>query len=218
MIIKKVPYISDKQEKYASCQGQPTVMMIVKFFLPNLGISFKELYKKMEYSAGEWFFEMYIVKLLYELSVPSVYYSTNKIKSCSNERCFRKISGLDFNNKSDRNEFNLDHYNTSIGFVKKYNLFKHVKKIDVEFIKNKIINSKLVIATINRNKFVNKEGYKGHFILIKGFNENSFICNDAYFGEDIIVPFDKFLEAFYYVDWGKPNDKKEYVRDVVVIG
>lgn len=218
MIINNVPYIEDKKEKYASCQGPPTVMMALRFFLPKLSISFDELYEKMNYKKGNWFFEMYMVKLFDDLSIPSIYYSTQKIKKCTSKKCFEEISGLDFYNNTHRTEFNLEHYNSSIDFVLKHNLFKQVKNLSIDFIKKQISDSKLVIATINRNKIIDKKGYKGHFILIKGFKEDSFICNDAFLGENLSVTFDKFLEAFYYVNWEKPNDKNEYVKDIVVIG
>ena len=55
-------------------------------------------------------------------------------------------------------------------------------------------------------------------MLIKGYTSDSFICNDAYFGENINIPFAKFLEMFYYINWIFPEDQKEYVRDMVIIG
>ena len=61
MIVDSVPFIEDKGEKYESCQGPPTTMMALKFFLPNLDIDFNELYEKMRYKHGNWFFETYIV-------------------------------------------------------------------------------------------------------------------------------------------------------------
>src|SRR3989344_9338963 len=125
MIIKNVPYISDKEEKYASCQGPPTVMMVLNHFLPDLKLTFNELYDKMGYSKGEWFFEMYIVELLNKLGVSSKYYSTRKLTICSDPVCFRKISGLDFNNEKHNTEFNLQHYNSSVRYVISNNLFYH---------------------------------------------------------------------------------------------
>lgn len=218
MIIENVPFIEDKEEKYESCQGLPTTMMAFKFFLPNLSINFDELYKKLGYKRGNWFFETYIVSLFKEFNVPALYYSTKKLKKCKNKECFKRISGLDFNNKEATEEFNLKHYNSAIDFVKKHKLFRQMKEISLDFIKEQISNSKLVIATLNRNKLQNKEGYKGHFILIRGFTDNSFICNDALLGEGISMPFSTFADSFYYINWEKPNDKTEYIKDVVVIG
>ena len=93
-----------------------------------------------------------------------------------------------------------------------------MKEISLDFIKEQLSNSKLVIATVNRNKLQNKEGYKGHFLLIKGFTEDSFICNDSLLGEGISIPFDIFIDSFYYINWEKSEDKKEFIRDIVVIG
>lgn len=218
MIITNVPYIEDKEEKYATCQGPPTVMMVLNYFLPDLKFTFSELYNEMSYSKSEWFFEMYIVELLHKLGISSVYYSTSRLSICSDPIYFRKISGLDFNNERHKKEFNVQHHNSSVKYVINNNLFHQRKNIDIAFIKEQIDNSKLVIATVNRKKFIGKKGYKGHFILIKGYNRDSFICNDAYFGENITVPFTKFLEMFYYIDWNSPEDKKRYIQDIVVVG
>jgi len=218
MEIKNVPYVDDKKEKYASCQGPPTVMMVLRYFLPDLKLTFNELYDKMGYSKGEWFFEMYIVELLNKLGIPSKYYSTRKLTTCSDPVCFREISGLDFNNKKHKMEFNLQHYNSSVRYVIHNNLFHYRKNIDISFIKKQIDKSKLVIVTVNRNKYLNKKGYKGHFMLIKGYTDDSFICNDAYFGENIKISFVKFLEMFYSINWIFPHDQKKYTYDVVVVG
>ena len=218
MIINNVPYVPDKEEKYATCQGPPTVMMVLKHFLPDLNLTFNELYDKLGYSKGEWFFEMYMVEFFDKLGVSSNYYSTRKLTICSDSFCFRKISGLDFNNEKHKSEFNLQHYNSSVRYVISNNLFHHKKDIGISFIKKQIDDLKLVIVTVNRNKYLDKNGYKGHFMLIKGYTSDSFICNDAYFGENISIPFSKFLEIFYYINWIFPDDSKEYVRDIVVIG
>lgn len=63
MIIKNIPFIEDKKEKYASCQGPPTIIMVLKFF--DIDISFSELYKKMRYKKGKWFFETSIVSICF---------------------------------------------------------------------------------------------------------------------------------------------------------
>lgn len=218
MIIENVPFIEDKEEKYESCQGLPTTMMALKFFLPHLEISFDELYKKMNHKRGNWFFETYVVKLFNDFNIPAIYYSTKKLKKCMDEKRFKQISDLDFNNEEHLIEFNLEHYNLAVEFAIKHRLFKQVENIDVAFIKEQISNSKLVIATVNRNKLQNKEGYKGHFILIKGFTDDAFICNDALLGEDMLIPFKTFIDAFYYINWEIPEDKTEYIKDIVVLG
>ena len=77
------------------------------------------------------------------------------------------------------------------------NLFEKKEKINLEFIKQQLESKKLVIATVNRNILQDIGGYKGHFILIKGFDEENFICNDSYLGEDLKIPYGKFKTAFY---------------------
>ena len=52
MIIKNIPYIEDKEQKYASCQGPPSVMMTFKFFFPDKELTFSELYELLDYRRG----------------------------------------------------------------------------------------------------------------------------------------------------------------------
>lgn len=218
MIIQNVPYIEDKKQIYASCQGPPTTMMALKFFLPKLRYSFEDLYRDIGYKKGNWFFETYIVKLFHKFKIPAVYVSTRKLEPCKSKACFSKISDLDFNKKQDIEEFNLDNYNLAIDYALKNNLFLHKKEITLDFIKKNLKKGKLVIATLNRNRLLGKEDYKGHFILIKGFDEKGFICNDAFLEENIKISFKTFKEVFYYIEWDDPENSKKRVRDLVVIG
>lgn len=218
MIIPNVPFIDDKEEKYGSCQGPPTVMMAFKFFLPHLKITFEELYEKMRYEKGTWFFETYIAELFYKHSIPSLYHSTEDLKMCKEEKHFKKISGLDFKDSHDLEVFGISRYNKSIFFVLKKSLFKHQKEISIDFIKKRISKSKLIIATINRNKLLNKDGYKGHFILIKGYTNSSLVCNDCFLGEDLNITYDEFYDMFYYIDWNAPSNKSLYSKHLVTIG
>ena len=64
MKINNVPYVEDKKEVYASCQGPPTVMMVFKYFLPKKLISFPWLYKQLNYTHKTWFFETYCAKYM----------------------------------------------------------------------------------------------------------------------------------------------------------
>jgi len=209
MIIKNVPFVDDKKQKYASCQGPPTVMMILKYF--DINLSFLELYKKMDYKKGKWFFETYIVKFLNSLNIPCKYYSDYNLKKISNNLLeFERVSNLKFNEKNKK-EIDVKHYDEGVNFVLKNKLFRR-RKLDLKFIIEQIKKNKLIIAVVNRNILTNKKGYKGHFILIKGFDKKNIICNDSYLGENLIIPIKKFKTSFYYLQ----NKKKTH--HLVVIG
>lgn len=218
MLIPNVQYIEDKTEIYASCQGPPTTMMALKFFVPQINLTFPKLYRLMQYKKGAWFFETYIVQLFKQYRIPVVYYSTDKLVKCNNSKRFKEISGMDFADENNRQVFGLKHYNSAVNYALVHKLFKRKKEISLAFIKQQIVKRRLVIATINRNILLNKVGYKGHFILIIGFNKDSFICNDSYIGEKIKIPFHKFNKAFYGINWDKPDDKTKRIRDLVVLG
>ncbi len=209
MIIEKVPFVDDRNEKYASCQGPQTVMMVLNFFKPGLNLSFEKLYELLEYKTKTWFFETYIARFFYKLGIPVKYYCTSSLRKVdSDPDVFKKIFGLDFFNPKDKKEADVDNYDSSVDFVISKRLFEK-RPIDFEFIKSLLSTKKLVIATVNRNSLEGKDGFKGHFILIKGFDENCFICNDSYLGENLKIDFDKFKKAFY---------SSEGVCDIVVVG
>jgi hypothetical protein len=212
MIIKGVPFIKDRQEKCAPCQGPSTLMMVIKFFKPKIKISCRELYNKLSYKKGEWFFETYIVKLLHESGISSKYYGTQKIRTVGNDSdYFKKLFCLSMKKKSNINEVNTKHYDSSVKYAISNNLFKRKKSITVDFIKKILSSKKLVIATVNRNVLTKMNGFRGHFMLIKGFDEKNFVCNDAYLGESIYVPFSTFKKAFY-------SSKTKYSQDIISVG
>ena len=217
MKINNVPYVEDKKEVYASCQGPTTVMMVFKYFSPKEPLSFPRLYKKLNYTHKTWFFETYIAQFFHEHKIPIKYYSTENIKFIrSNSKIFKEICGLDFKNPIDRDALDIDHYDLGIKYVKRHNLFK-LRDLDIDFIKEQITNNKLVIATVNRNILTNQKGYKGHFLLIKGFNQRGFICNDSYFGENINIKFSSFEKVLFTFKKDK-NHKKIKICDLVVVG
>jgi len=113
MIIRDVPYIGDTGEEYASCQGPPTTLMALQHFSPGLDMNFSDLYTAMDYRAGKWFFEMYIVMLFYKLGINAIFYSTQQLKKCTDKETFRRISGLNYESGRDVAEFDLEHFQKS---------------------------------------------------------------------------------------------------------
>ena len=213
MIIKNVPYINDKEENFASCQGPPSVLMVFKYFFPNNNMTFQRLYKGLNYTHATWFFEVYIVRFFYKYKVPIKYYSTTNLFTIGDDaRKFDMLTGLNYKKHEDRDEIDIENYDSAVNYVLNNNLFEK-RNINIEFIRSKIKKGKLIIATINRNILTGKNGFKGHFIVLKGFNEKGFICNDAYIGEDIKISYNKFKEAFYSY-----NNDGSMEADIVVVG
>jgi hypothetical protein len=217
MIIPNVPFIDDHEQRYASCQGPPSVMMVFKHFRPEEKIDFDDLYLHLGYRKGIWFFETYITRFFAKQDIPAMYYSTGEISKIGKDaQKFEELCGLDFNKKEDRDALDIANYDSGVDFVLSKGFFKKMH-ITLGFMKKQLSKNRLIIATVNRNRLAGIPGYKGHFIVIKGFDEHNFICNDAYLGEDLKVPFNKFEDAFYYPDQsGKNPDVK--ICDMVVIG
>ncbi len=217
MIIPNVPFIDDHEQKYATCQGPPSVMMVLRYFMPKKRINFDELYLQLGYKKGIWFFETYIVRFFVKQDIPVMYYSTGEISEIGNDaQKFEELCGMDFNKKENRDELDIGNYDSGVDFVLSHGRFKK-RPINFDFMKKELSKNKLIIATVNRNKLMGTRGYKGHFIVIKGFDEDNFICNDAYLGENLKISFNKFEDAFYYPDRsGKDPDVR--ICDLVIIG
>lgn len=66
----------------------------------------------------------------------------------------------------------------------------------------------LIIVNINFQTINNKTGYIGHFVLIKGFDDNNFIINDPGLPaqENRLVSFELFEKA-----WAYPNEKAKNI-------
>ena len=157
MKIENIPYIEDKNQDYASCQGPPTVMMAFKFFFPDEPITFPRLYKLLGYTHGTWFFEMYIASLFHKKGVPIIYYSDMELQKIGNSaEKFQSVCGMDFGDIKNRDEIDIEHYDQSVEYVLSNNLFQK-KEIKIKFIKSLIKQNKVVIATVNRNTLMKKQ-------------------------------------------------------------
>lgn len=209
MITKDVPFFDDSVQKYASCQGPPTAWMALKHFKPELEVSIEELQKAMDYDGCSWFFESNIIRGLAHFGIKAKYYCNAPMKKTGNDgRKFK--AGLDINNPKSREEFNIKNYDSGVDYLNKTKNFELKENIGVDFIKEQINKNKLVIAVVNRNELTGENGYKGHFILIKGYDKNGFVCNDAFLGENYFVKFGKFKKAFY--------SRNKRVHEIVVVG
>lgn len=217
MIIQNVPFFDDNMQKYASCQGPPVVWMALRHFKPELDVSIEELQKAMDYDGCSWVFESNIIHGLNHFGIKARYYCNAPMKKIGNDAsAFREISGLDLDNPSDRKEFNIENHDSGIVYLIQTKNFE-LKKVNIDFIKEQINKNKLVIAVVNRNALTGEKGYKGHFILIKGYEKKGFVCNDAFLGENYFISFGKFKKVFYTSNRADQGAKRSF-HEIVVIG
>lgn len=215
MIIHNVPYVEDKSENWGSCQGPPSTLMVFRYFLPNKHMSFPKLYNEMKYTHGTWFFETYIVRFLHMHNIPAKYVSSEDLKKIENdEKIFREICGMNFSDSNAKDELDIESYDAAVEYSLSNNLFEK-KEVTLNLLKKELLSGKIVIAVVNRNILLKKEGFKGHFMVIKGFDESGFICNDAYLGENLHVTYELFSEAFYRKSY---IQEKKLIADAVIIG
>jgi len=216
MIIKKVPYFDDKEEKYGTCQGLPTALMVLKRYKPRLHISIEDLYGRMDYKKGQWFFETYLAQLLDETGIPAKIFGNETIRKIGEDSVFfHDFTGLDFLNRQHRNSVGVDRYDSSVSHILSRNLYIF-KRVSILFIKKQLDKNNLVIPILNRNILTNEEGYKGHFTLIKGYDKREFVCNDAFLGKDFRLSYSMFTKSFYNPHWNTPENKS--LHSTVVVG
>lgn len=82
---------------------------------------------------------------------------------------------------------------------------------DVEEIKNLLKEKYLVICNVNTAKMNNKNGYAGHFVVVKGFDDNHLALHDPGLppSRERIVEDDTFNDA-----WGFPNEKARNIKAI----
>jgi len=91
-------------------------------------------------------------------------------------------------------------------FVKMVTIKKDIPEIDD--LKDFLTQDYLLICNVNSNKLNNRDGYTGHFILIKGFDDDNFYIHNPGLpaAENQSVGYSLFEKA-----WAYPNDKAKNV-------
>ncbi|KKQ87654.1 MAG: hypothetical protein UT09_C0012G0008 [Parcubacteria group bacterium GW2011_GWF2_38_8] len=206
MINYNVPFYSNTPEGTHCFQA--VLKMVLKYFLSQEEYSFEELDKKTAKVKGLWTWKMAGLLWL-------------KKKGFKIEN----IGMFDYKRFSEEGEkYLIDFYGEEIGeaqithckvsqemdnakkFVEEIQSEKRVPEI--KEIINFLNNEYLVVCVVNSRALNNISGYSGHFILIKGYENNSFIVHDPGLPrqENRKVDFDLFEES-----WGYPNQNAKNI-------
>lgn len=187
---------------------QATLKMVLKYFYPEEDYSWEELDRKTAKLEGLWTWPMAGVLWLKEKRLEI------KIVEPFDYKKFAEIGG----------QYLMDEYGEEVGneqikhsdIAQERNLAKqYIEKIGIE---RKIPNLKeikdyleagyLVGCNVNSKKLNGKEGYVGHFIIVKGFDDDNLIIHDPGLPalEGRKVDFETFEKA-----WSYPNDKSKNI-------
>ena len=199
---KEVPFYKSPDKTHCF---QASLKMMMKYFWPNKDFSWKELERITAKVEGLWTWPMAGLLWFQEKGVGV------KIITIFDYEKFAQLGG----------QYLIDEYGEEVGkaqiehsdikqerkfakeFIKKITIEKVIPTIDD--LKNLLKQDYLIMCNVNSRKLNNKEGYSGHFVVIKGFDDKHLIINDpgsSRAAKNRLVDFDLFEKA-----WAYPNEK-----------
>jgi hypothetical protein len=182
---------------------QAVLKMVIKYFWPNENYSWEELEKITAKEKNLWTWPMSGLLWLSKRNVKLICIETFDYKK------FIKLKGEYLIEKYGKEvgEAQIKHSNieqeidATKDFVRKVIIRKRTPTISD--LKRFLVQDYLLICNVNSNKLNNKSGYTGHFVLLKGLDNNSFIIHNPGpppLENQLVAPF-LFEQA-----WAYPND------------
>jgi len=201
-----VPFYPNTQDNTHCFQA--TFRMVLKFFWPEKEFSYEELDKITAKIEGLWTWQMAGLLWL-------------------NEHGFevRDIEIFDYSQFAEQGgDYLIDFFGKEVGesqirhtdikqeikyaeiFAKKIN--SEVRIPTIKEILQLLENDYVVICNVNSHTLNNNEGYAGHFVVIKGFTNDSLIVHDPGLPpqENRMVDFNTFEKA-----WAYPSEKTKNI-------
>jgi len=203
---KEIPFYSNTPDDTHCFQA--AVKMILKYFWPEEEYSWEELDQKTAKVEGLWTWPMAGLIWLKEKGLEVI-----------------DIEAFDYPKFiKQKGQYLIDEYGQEVAqsqiensdieqeiaiaqrFVQTINIRKAVPEL--EEIKRLLEEDYVIIVNLNARTLNRKEGYAGHMVVIKGFNEQGFVMNDPGLPgqENRQVSFDRFEKA-----WAYPNAKAKNI-------
>lgn len=202
-IDKNIPFFSNTSDNTHCFQA--CLKMILKYYFPKEEYSWEELDKISAKVEGLWTWPMAGLVWLndkgLEIKNIEIFDYDSFISNGRNyliEEFGKEVGEAQIKNSNIEQEINI-----SKEFLKKIKTEKRIP--DVEDLIELIKNDYAIICNVNAIMLNNKEGYSGHFVLIKGIDDRNFIINDpggAPGYENRLVDFELFHKA-----WAYPNER-----------
>jgi hypothetical protein len=180
----------------------------MKYFWPNEDYTWEELDKITAKAPGMWTWTMVGLIWLQEKGL-----EIKNIEPFDYEKFIQTCGQYlidEFGEEVGNEQIKHCHIDQEVEAAKKFIKTINTKKeiSSVEEIKELLLNEYLIIVNLNAVVLDEKVGYAGHFVVIKGFDEQGFILNDPGLPgiENRKVNFDIFEKA-----WAYPNEKAKNV-------
>ena len=186
---------------------QASIKSVLKFFWPEKDFSWEELEKITAKKEGLWTWLMagliWLQNQGFEVKNVEIFDYGKFIESP--EEYLKEFWGEEIA------KIQIEHceINQEVEYAKKFleEVFTEKRVPSVDDIKNLLKDGYLIICNVNSRTLNDKPGYAGHFVVVKGFNENNFIIHDPGLPpqENRVVPFEKFETAWAYPDEKSKN-------------
>ncbi|MCK4553482.1 C39 family peptidase [Candidatus Parcubacteria bacterium] len=203
-INKDIPFYSnpDNTHCYQAC-----FKIVMKYFFPNEDYSFKELDEITAKIKGLWTWPMAGLIWLAERGVKI------KVIELFSYKKFIRFGGQylinEFGEEVGKSQIKHSNIEQEKKFAKNFiSIIDIKKKIPViNNIKSLLVQNYIIIVNVNAKKLNNRDGYAGHFIVIKGFDDKNFYVNDpSSQHKNLLVKFNLFEKA-----WAYPNEKAKNI-------
>lgn len=179
----------------------------MKHFWPEENYSWKELKKITAKVEGLWTWPHAGLIWLQEKGVEIKYITTFDCEKFIQEgvdylfkKCGKEVAEAQIKHSDIEQERKI-----CKEFIRKVDIEKRIPTIDD--IKNLLKQDYLIICNVNSRKLKREEGYAGHVILVKGFNDKHFFMHNPGLPpqKNLSVKFDLFEEAWAYPDDNAKN-------------
>ncbi len=212
MINYSVPFYSNTPEGTHCFQA--AIKMVLKYFLPNEEYSFEELNVKTAKVKGLWTWLMagllWLKKKGFEIKKIGMFDYEKFIKE--GEKYLIDFYGKEVGEAQIAHSKISQEIGYSKDFIKEIQIEKRIpeKKDIIKFLDDEY----LVICVVNSRILNNLPGYSGHFVLVKGYENDSLIFHDPGLPgqENRKTSFDLFEKS-----WAYPNQSAKILMSFKLI-
>jgi hypothetical protein len=203
---KEIPFCSNTPDNTHCFQA--ALKMILGYFWPDENYTWEELDRATAKVAGKWTWPMAGLIWLQEKGLEII-----DIEAFDYEKFIERKNRYlieEYGKAVAQAQIENSNIEQEIKYAKKLIQLIKVKKAipQLEEIKKLMEEDYLVMVNLNARTLNRQEGYAGHFVAIKGFDEKGFILNDPGLPgiENRPVDFALFEKA-----WAYPNQKAKNI-------
>jgi hypothetical protein len=204
--LKEIPFFENASDGMHCFQA--SLKMIMKYFWPDENYSWDELDKITSKAPGLWTWQMAGLIWLQEKGL--------EIKAIEvfDYKKFAELGGQylldEFGEEVGKAQIEHSDISQELEFAKKFSEVIDIEKRipTIEDVKKLLQDDYVIVVNVNSRVLRKTDGYSGHFIVVKGFDEDGFILNDPGLPgiENMKAGFELFEKA-----WAYPNEKAKNI-------